>query len=237
VRVLLTRSAARCKATAAKLKAHGHEAVVLPLIWYEDTDEPIPAGPHDAVAFTSAAAVESLAQRIESTAGERYLLSLPAWCVGEATASAARKHGFLDVRSGGRDGAALARLIAEEHSVRSGSRFLLPTQENVAFDIAAALPGLETAAMIAYRVVETDPGKDRLEAALAACDAAFAYSPASAGNLLATSERHGLLEQLLRLTLIVISEKTAHVFTKLERAEIKVAQSPDEDAMIRSLDR
>jgi uroporphyrinogen-III synthase len=237
VRVLVTRTADRCEATARKLVAFGHEAVSLPLSRHVDTNEPFPPGRHDAIAFTSAAAVEAIARRIETAAAERYLLSLPAWCVGEATAIAAAKHGFLDARSGGRDGAMLARMIAAGHSAGSRSRILLPTQENVAFDIAAALPGLETAAMIAYKVVEIDPGRDLLQAALASSDAAFTYSPASAGNLLAVSERHHLLEQLVRLTLIAISEKTAAVLRKLGRAEIKVAQSPEEDAMIRLLDR
>jgi uroporphyrinogen-III synthase len=235
--VLITRTAERCEATAAKLAARGHEAVALPLSRYVDTDDPFPRGRHDAIAFTSAAAVESIARRIASAQAERYLLSRPAWCVGYATATAARLHGFADIRSGGRDGATLARMISDAYSGGAGVRILLPMQQNVAFDIAAAIPGLETAAMIAYKVVEIDPGRDRLEAALARSDAAFAYSPASARNLLAVSERHGLLEQLVRLTLIAISEKTADVLRKLERAEIKVAKSPDEDAMIRSFDR
>jgi hypothetical protein len=41
----------------------------------------------------------------------------------------------------------------------------------------------------------------------------------------------------MRLTLVAISEKTAAVLGKHDRAAVRVAQSPDEDAMIRQLDR
>jgi hypothetical protein len=41
----------------------------------------------------------------------------------------------------------------------------------------------------------------------------------------------------MRLTLVAISEKTAAVLGKHDRAAVRVALSPDEDAMIRQLDR
>jgi len=237
VRVLITRTADRCEATAARLEARGHQAVVLPLSRYVDTQEPIPPGEHDAIAFTSAAGVESIARRIRRSNEQEYLLSLPVWCVGAATASAAHRIGFKDVRTAGGDGAALARSILQAYSGIPGMRILLPTQENVSFDIKAALPGLETAAMVAYRVVGLDPGREKLASALGQADVVFAYSPASASHLVALCENHGLAEGLMRLTLVAISEKTAAVLGKHDRAAVRVAQSPDEDAMIRQLDR
>lgn len=237
MRVLVTRTADRCEATAARLEARGHQAIVLPLSRYVDTQEPIPPGLHDAIAFTSAAAVESIARRIDLLKAQEYLLSLPVWCVGTATASAAQRLGFKDVRSAGGDGAALARSILQGYSGAPGTRVLLPTQENVGFDIKTALTGLETAAMVAYQVVGLDPGREKLASALGDADALFAYSPASASHLMALCENHGLAERLMRLTLVAISEKTAAVLGKHDRAAVRVALSPDEDAMIRQLDR
>jgi uroporphyrinogen-III synthase len=237
VRVLITRTADRCKATAARLETRGHQAVVLPLSRYDDTQEAIPPGMHDAIAFTSAAAVESIARRISLFKEQEYLFSVPAWCVGLATASAAQRLGFRDVRTAGGDGAALARSILQGYSGTPGKRILLPTQANLSFDLKDALPGLETAAMVAYRVVGMDPGREKLAAALGQAEVVFAYSPASTSHLVALCENHGLAERLMRLTLVAISEKTAAVLGKHDRAAVRLALSPDEDAMIRQLER
>jgi len=234
--VLLTRTADRCERTSRKLAALGYAAVQLPLAAIEETGEPIPASPFDAIAFTSAAAPPLLARRIGKQRDMDYLFDITVWCVGKATASSARTAGFSDVRQGAGDAAALAVLVAHAYSrAEPGTRFLCPVQEHAAFDLAAALPGLETAVMQLYRIGEIDPGRDRLAEALGQSDCVFLYSPRSAAHLARIARGHGFEEMLMGLTLVAISEKTALALGTRKPACIEVAETPDEDAMIRRL--
>jgi uroporphyrinogen-III synthase len=237
MRVLLTRTADRCEKTSRKIAAEGHAAVILPLAMIEDIGEPIPASAFDAIAFTSAASPLLLARRIGKQPGIEYLINVPVWCVGKATASSAREAGFSDVREGAGDAAALAALVARAYSrAAPGTRLLCPVQQHAAFDLAAALPGLETAVMPLYRIAEIDPGRDRLAEALGQSEAVFLYSPRSAAHLARIALEHGLEGTLMGLTLVAISEKTAQALGTRKPAFIAVAETPDEDAMIRLLE-
>jgi len=236
MRVLLTRTADRCERTSRKIAALGHAAVTLPLGAIDAIGGPIPALAFDAIAFTSAVSPPLLARRIASQPDMGYLFDVPVWCVGKATAFSAREAGFSDVREGAGDAAALAALVAHAYSrAAPGTRLLCPVQLHPAFDLAAALTGLETAVMPLYRIAEIDPGPDRLAEALGQSDAVFLYSPRSAAHLARIAREYGLEETLMGLTLIAISEKTAQALGIRKPALIAVAETPDEDAMIRLL--
>jgi len=102
-RILLTRPQADSEAFAAQLP-HGWQAHIAPMQEMVD----LPADPDfsgaDALVFTSANAVRSFARR---WAGHK----LPAYCVGDATAAAARKIGLAAISAGG-DSADLAAELA-----------------------------------------------------------------------------------------------------------------------------
>jgi uroporphyrinogen-III synthase len=241
MRVLLTRARDRCEKTAEKLAAAGHEAIILPLSQYEDSEAPLPEGRFDAVAFTSAAGVESLSRRIGKDPSLESLRLLPAFCVGDATAQCAGEHGFAHVRNAQGDGEELAALILREGP--AAGRLLHPTQPGRAFDLAAALPGWEVRQFEAYEASLLDPGPEAFVAAIKACNVGFLYSPRNASHFVDLLVKHVTQGELPRLTLIAISEKTARAaragfsddLAADARFRILVAGRPDEDAMIELL--
>jgi uroporphyrinogen-III synthase len=245
MRVLLTRARERCDKTAARLARAGHETLILPLWEYRDTVAPIPEGRFDAVAFTSAAAVESLSRRIGRDAALAGLLHVAAFCVGDATAAAALDNGFTDVRNAGGDAAGLAEMLAQAGPDMTGRRLLYPAQPDRAFDLAAALPQWDVREFNAYEARQCDPGKTAFNAAVERCDVVFLYSPRGASHFVDLMVNHVTSDVLPRLTLIAISEKTARATrtgrtidagldfsANNARIRILVAAKPDENAMI-----
>lgn len=99
--------------TAARAEALGLTPVLAPLFSIRPLPwSPPPADGFDAVMLTSANAARQGGDALTSFAG------LPCYATGEATADAAREAGFVDVRSGAADGAALLELMAAD-GVRS----------------------------------------------------------------------------------------------------------------------
>ncbi|MVA72524.1 uroporphyrinogen-III synthase [Agrobacterium vitis] len=112
MRVLLTRTETASRKTADRLRALGHEPVVLPLahaIHHVDDTLSALSQPHAALAVTSSEAIRSLASHREALRGH---FETPLFAVGKASASTARALGFRKVLSARGDGAALAEQIA-----------------------------------------------------------------------------------------------------------------------------
>jgi uroporphyrinogen-III synthase len=139
-RVWVTRALPGAQATAARLSAAGLQPVVAPLI--ETTALPGSADildAHDALVFTSAAAVRQVALRTTNR-------TQPVYAVGEATAQAARSAGWTvaaDADGGVTD---LARVLA---AVPVGQRLLHPCAAVTAGDLSAA--GLRVTSWPVYR--------------------------------------------------------------------------------------
>lgn len=91
-RVLVTRAADRAARTEARLTALGHQAIMLPLFETVPLPWTMPEVEFDAVMLTSAAAATCGGNAFAA------LFDLPCYCVGEATAGAARAVGFTDPR-------------------------------------------------------------------------------------------------------------------------------------------
>lgn len=113
MRILVTRPQPSATATAARLEALGHEAIVLPMM--EAVHDPqaaldVLSLPHGAIAVTSAEAIRALALVKDDVSPH---LTTPIFCVGPATAEAARQFGFQSVVTSYATGRALAQLIAE----------------------------------------------------------------------------------------------------------------------------
>ena len=91
MRLLVTRPAPA--ATAARLRAMGHDVTEAPLLVTMARAWAPPPRPPQAIAFTSATGIR--------LAGAGQHLGLPVFAVGAATAAAARAAGHADVRDGG----------------------------------------------------------------------------------------------------------------------------------------
>ncbi len=109
MRVLVTRPEVSAGATAEKLRALGHEPILMPLTEAVHHDEAARAALAEhpgALAVTSAEALRALPDESIAACVER-----PIFCVGPATASAAEALGFQHARSGRGTGRDLAEII------------------------------------------------------------------------------------------------------------------------------
>jgi uroporphyrinogen-III synthase len=168
------------------------------------------------------------------------LARLPVFCVGAATANAARRAGFVLTEKGPGTAAGLAAALAQRFGGR-GARLLHPAGEDRAFDMAGALApaGIDVETVAIYRVELRDPGSARLAAALKRCagGAAFLYSPRTAAHLFALVETYRLWNGIAGLTFMAISENVAAAIPGRRNLSVLVAENPDEDGLMDLLSR
>ncbi len=175
--------------------------------------QPTPAlGGVAALAFTSRNGVAAFADLSDARA-------LPVFTVGDATAEAARAAGFADVRSAGGALEDLARVLAAE----APSAVLSPGALEPSGDLRALLAGrVEVRALPVYEAIATGA------AAPAAFDAVLVHSP-RAGRALAA------LGPLAGAAAVAISQAAAAPLDGLPGLEIRIADRPDETALLAAL--
>lgn len=169
-RVLITRAADEGHATLKRLAARGHQAMLSPLLVPRPLKWEPPAESVDAVMLTSA--------RAAAWGGVTSCTALPCFAVGPATAAAARRAGFVDVREGpGRGAAALMAMIAA--LPRPPARLLhLAGRDRTP---AAAPPGIVVEVRETYAVDLADLAPGAFSAlAAGGIDWAILYSPRTA---------------------------------------------------------
>lgn len=216
MRLWVTRAQPGAEATAERLRALGHEAIVSPLI--ESAPLPFEADLDgvDALAFTSARSPELFAAAAPASLG------LPVFTVGDATAEAARAAGYGDVRSA--DGAVsdLARLIA---ATLSGGVVLAPGAREPAGDLAGELAGtgvsVRSLAVYETRVVFGPPPWE--------LDAVMVHSPKASRRLADLAMAHPALTDL---TVYALSPACAEPLRAVGFTRIATAEAPREEALL-----
>jgi len=183
-KIWITRAQPGADATAERVRAMGHEALVAPLLAVKTIDDvQIDLSGVAALAFTSANGVRAFADR----SGDR---SLKVFAVGAATAQAARAAGFRSVLSADGDVDALAEGIALRRSELKGA-VLHPGAAEPAGDLAGVLEkhGVEARRLVLY---ETAPVQlsEREAQTLARADAALIHSPRAAQVLAKVLRAH-----------------------------------------------
>jgi uroporphyrinogen-III synthase len=172
-RVWITRAEPGASATARRVAAAGLVPLVAPLLETADLTEAaaaLDALPASAVlAFTSANGVRAFARLTPRR-------DLKAWCVGTATAGAARLAGFADLVAGGGDVEALARDLLEAPAAAEivHASALEPAGDLVGRLAAAGRPARRLAV---YAAREAHPA--RLQEALGA-ESILVHSPRAA---------------------------------------------------------
>ncbi|MBN9431561.1 MAG: uroporphyrinogen-III synthase [Bosea sp.] len=225
MRLLVTRPQPEAERTAAELVRRGHEPVLAPLLVTELLPAPAFSTPA-ALLFTSANGVRAVA----SWPAERVARSVPALCVGERTAAAARAAGFADVRSADGDGEDLARLARTVLDPRAGP-LLHPTVASPARDLAALLGGggftVET--VEAYRMSEAEALPAAIGTALRAgtIDGVLLYSRRTAETFARLTE--ALRPHLAAMPLYCLSAEVAAGAGSGKRL---VADAPNEAALL-----
>ena len=184
LRIWITRAQPGAAATAGRVGALGHEAVVAPLL----TLRRIPGVEIDlsgvgALAFTSANGARAFAEACP----ER---SLRAFAVGAATAKAVKAAGFKDVLSSNGDVAALAAgIVARRREIKGA--VLHAGAAEPACDLAGELAahGLEARSVALYESAPNPP-EDEEAQRLATLDVVLLHSPAAARVLAGVLKAH-----------------------------------------------
>lgn len=209
MRLLVTRPRPGGEASAARLRALGHDVTETPLLATEAVAWNALASPPDALLLTSAAAARL-------AAAPANLRALPCHAVGAATAAAAREAGFGDVRLGPGSVQPLLDLL-------SGTVLHLAGENRTA---AVLPPGLTLTPIIVYRA--------RLLplAALPAVDLVLLYSARTARHFAAEHDRLG--GNRSETALLVISPGVAAAAGPGWR-DIGIAATPDDNAMLAAI--
>lgn len=234
-RVWVTRTANRAHKTAAAVEALGFEALIDPVLKVELLPAPPISEGYDAIAFTSRSAVEIFAKTYS-------LRDAIAFCVGDATAEAARDHGFSAVLSAAGDGRALFDLILQHRP----QAVIVCAPETPAAPLADWLTadGINAHDLPLYRTVTITP--DAALNGIDDIDIILLHSPRAAryiGEMLRTKTG---ADTLNRLTFIAISKACAEALTtglstpadaKRENVseislKVLISQFPDEASML-----
>ncbi|QIE55075.1 uroporphyrinogen-III synthase [Pikeienuella piscinae] len=222
--VLLTRPRRQSDAFAAEIAADGWDALIWPVM---EIVHLLPAPPDlsdaDALIFTSARALEALLQHGPPPA-------LPAYCVGPATADAARRAGFDEVIEGGGDAVRLLAVL----KAAGLSRPAHVRGRDIAMDISAALrdTGADARDIVAYEARPAGPPGARVDAAMRAgrIDAVAFFSPRTAA-LFAKAAPYAWRPRLATIEAAAISAAAAAALAPVGFANISVAERPDGAAM------
>lgn len=209
-----------------RLSAMGFAPVLAPALIVR-TQRLAALPPVQAVLVTSGNAIPALPARLRR---------LKLLAVGDATAARARAEGFADVASAGRDAAALAALAARLLDPTAGP-LLLAAGQGQGAELAASLRGARFRVLrrVAYAALPAHTLPQAACRALArrAVGQALFFSPASARAAV----------RLLRgfpteaITALAISPATAAALSPLKWAGIRVASSPDQEALLALLPR
>ncbi|SET60936.1 uroporphyrinogen-III synthase [Oceanicella actignis] len=242
--LLVVRARPEAERDAEALSALGWRAIPCPVSRFVPTAEAPDWASARALALTSAKALRA----VRPCAGA---LALPVWCVGPATAAAARAAGFRDVREGGGDGAALAaRMLAAGE--RGPVLHLRGAEARAEPARSLRAAGVEVIEAVVYRMQACEALPEPALRALAEGGASAAvYSPRGAALLaqlaagqagaarLAGAARQGGAARLAGAA--AISPAAAAPLAPLAPGLVEIAARPDgaamRDAAARLLDR
>jgi uroporphyrinogen-III synthase len=232
MRVLVMRPQADAERTARRLAAHGHEAVIAPVLRIEGTDEPPPSDAFSGVILTSANAVPALAT-IAAQVDD-----LPIFAVGERTGSQAAEAGFADVRMAEGDAASLAVLIGASLPPRAKLLHVAGRERKPEPEASLAAAGFSISTWVAYEAITAERLAPFAQSALrqGSLDAVLHYSRRSAAVALDLAARADVVAPFLALAHICLSADTAAPLREAPARQVHVAERPDEDALLAALD-
>jgi uroporphyrinogen-III synthase len=226
-RIWITRAQPGADATAERVRALGHEAIIAPLLSVRALED-VQVDLHGvaALAFTSANGVRAFSD----ISPER---ALRVFAVGAATAQAARTAGFRLVLSADGDVEALAEGIGLRRTELRGA-VLHPGAAEPAGDLAGALEkhGVEVRRLILY---ESAPVKVEAEAAkqLVQADVALLHSPRAAQVLAALLK----LYPAPKLRALGLSKAVVRPLARVPLAARAFPPMPLEGALLNLIDR
>ena len=226
-RIWITRAQPGADATADRVRALGHDALVAPLLAVRVLpDVSVELSGVAALAFTSANGVRAFAD----ASGER---GLKVFAVGAATAQAARQAGFRSVLSADGDVEALAEGIAVRRSELKGA-VLHPGAAEPAGDLAGALEkhGVEARRLILYETAPVSLAEEQA-AMLSRADAVLLHSPRAAQVLAKVLKAHPAPE----MRALGLSKAVVKPLARTRMAAKAYPPFPLEAALLNLIDR
>jgi uroporphyrinogen-III synthase len=239
--ILVTRAHPDNEATAAKLRADGHEVLLAPVLKFEPVlfhDES--EAEYSAVIVTSANAIRAVAPQLR----ELDLIKLPLFAVGEHTAAAARDAGFADVIVAGGDAAALRDKVVQSARgkvLKKKSTLLYLAGADLSRDLSGELgaEGFSVVTQTTYRMAPVTHLPREVCDGFAAHDieAVLHYSRRSARAFLDAARGEGVEISALAIPQCCLSEAVAGVLREAGAAQVVVAATPDEIAIFAAMER
>jgi uroporphyrinogen-III synthase len=228
-RVLVLRAPEDARRTAQKLAGMGFASVLSPVLEIVATGAKAPAEGFDAVIVTSAKALQ-YGDPTES------LRRLPLFAVGARTAAQAERRGWR-VAGVAPESAALFPLILERGPPRGRLLYLAGRQRRETLETALREAGREVFALETYEARESATlTRDAAEALTGGeISAALHYSPRSAEIFVRLAERENLLAAARALAHFALSPETAVALGAFGAATVRIAGTPDEDALLEQL--
>ncbi len=227
-RILVTRPEDDGTALADSLARLGHEAVLEPLLTVRLRGEALDVAGAQALLFTSANGVRAAARLTPERA-------LPALCVGDATARAAREAGFGIVESASGDVRTLATLVRRRAAPGAGPLVHVAgtvSAGDLAGDLAAS--GFEVRRAVVYEAVTAERLSDETRQALSAghIDAVVLFSPRTARTFARIAKDAGLAGAMERVDMLCLSQAVAEALEDLPRRKTLVAAEPTQTALL-----
>ncbi len=225
--VLVTRPEPEAQETAHRLRALGRRAILAPMLTIAPVAARLPGpGALQAIIAGSINAVRALPPAFHT---------VPLLGVGDATAAAARAHGFRDVRSAAGDARALAALAAATLDP-AGKPLLLPTRAREGLRLAADLRarGFAVLRRIVYAAHPTGTLPPEAARALAdgEIDAVVFFSASAARSFARIIRASAVAGRLGGVTACAISEAAAAALGDLGFQAVRVAARPDQDSLL-----
>jgi len=164
---------------------------------------------------------------------------LPAWCVGPATAAAARDAGFENVHKSGGDAERLAAEIVDHLQPADGALLHgAGTVTKASLGAALADAGFDYRRVVLYAAQPVKHLPDTAKNALAAArvDAVLLFSPRSARLFQEAVSYVGQESDLADVAAFCLSPAVADALDRTLWGAVHVAENPDQTAMFRLID-
>ncbi|MDH5773180.1 MAG: uroporphyrinogen-III synthase [Rhodospirillaceae bacterium] len=227
--ILLTRPEFDSRALAGVLGGMGIKTTTAPLleIIYEDGPKLDLAGVQ-ALLFTSANGVRAFVNRSD----EKNILSL---AVGDATARELEQNGFTKIKSAEGDVVALSQLAKDTLDPNGGELF-----HGAGTHLAGDLEGMLVKAGFKYRrqvlyraeTPDTFPANGAVAINDGLIDGVLFYSPRTAKTFVALIKKIGLENKLSHISAYCLSDGVKKMVETLGWREIKVAKTPEQQALL-----
>lgn len=234
MRVLVTRPEAEARATAERLVAAGHEALIEPVLRIVLETPDLPARPYRALLVTSGNALRALA----AAGAVPRLRDVEVFAVGDRTARLARQSGFARVVSAEGDAAALLALVRRRLAPGDGPLLYAAGRERSGdVNLVLRTSGYEVDLVEAYRAEPVETLSPATIAALTEgeVDAVLLASRRSADAFLAAAERSGVVHTLATLIAACLSPAIADTMPRHLFRHVRAAIEPTETALIATL--